>query len=147
MMANIKPNDKILLNSRYHRIVSAVIVLIIFAIALAGYNLLTKPQQPNVILIVLDTVRADRLGCYGNAQDLTPEIDKFARDAVRFDKAFSHAPWTLPSVASIFTSSYPGRHTAGGRLGAFTILPDDAVTIAEVFQRNGAVTGAITNVG
>jgi arylsulfatase A-like enzyme len=144
-MANIKPNN-IIPNSRYYRIVPAVISLIIFAIALAGYYLLTRPQQPNVILIVLDTVRADRLGCYGNELDLTPEIDKFARDAVRFDQAFSHAPWTLPSVASIFTSRYPAQHTAGGRLGAFTVLPDDAVTIAEVFQRNQIVTGAITNV-
>ena len=122
-------------------------ILIVGVLGLLIYHFAaSRPLRQNVILIILDTVRADRLGCYGNHLGLTPEIDKFSRDAVRFDQAFSHAPWTLPSVASIFTSRYPAQHTAGGRLGAFTILPDDAVTIAEVFQRNGAVTGAITNV-
>lgn len=122
-------------------------ILIVGVLGLLIYHFVaSKPPQQNVILIILDTVRADRLGCYGNTEGLTPEIDKFSRDAVRFDQAFSHAPWTLPSVASIFTSRYPAQHTAGGRLGAFTILPDDVVTIAEVFQRSRAVTGAITNV-
>ncbi len=100
----------------------------------------------NVVLIVLDTVRTDRLGCYGNQASITPEIDRFAGGAVQFENAFSHAPWTLPSVASIFTSQYPVQHGAGGHLDAYKILNDDAVTIAEVFQRAGVVTGAITNV-
>lgn len=103
-------------------------------------------RKPNVILIMIDTLRTDRLGCYGSRAGITPEIDKFTRGAVRFEKAFSHAPWTLPSIASLFTSRYPLQHRAGGRLGAFRILSDKAVTIGEVFQRAGITTGAITNV-
>jgi arylsulfatase A-like enzyme len=105
----------------------------------------TPPSQ-NVLLILLDTVRVDRLGCYRSPLGLTPQIDRFASQAVRFERAFAHAPWTLPSVASLLTSRYPQQHGAGGRLGAFTRLSDEAVTVAEVFQRAGAATGAITNV-
>ncbi|MHC4160018.1 MAG: sulfatase, partial [Planctomycetota bacterium] len=105
----------------------------------------TKPQK-NVILIVLDTVRADRLGCYGNTYGITPEIDSFAQESVLFENAFSHAPWTLPSIASLLTSSHPAQHGASGFLGSFTTLKPDAVTLAEVFRSAGAETGAITNV-
>lgn len=104
-----------------------------------------KPNK-NIILIILDTVRADKLGCYGDFSGLTPQIDEFAAKAVRFERAFSHAPWTLPSVASIFTSQYPNQHGAGGQLGSFTKLPDDAVTIAEIFKKAGTETAAIINV-
>jgi len=128
----------------------AAIVLIIITLVVGGHYLLEKASQnlpdKNVILIVIDTVRADRLGCYGSTAGMTPEIDRFSKNAVRFEQAFSHAPWTLPSIASLFTSQYPTQHGAGGHLGSFTILRDDAVTIAELFKRAGSVTGAITNV-
>ncbi len=100
----------------------------------------------NVILILLDTVRVDRLGCYGSAMGLTPEIDRFAETAVRFEQAFAHAPWTLPSVASLYTSRHPMQHGAGGHLGSFRMLPERAVTLAEVLRRQGLSTGAILNV-
>jgi len=121
-----------------------LIVVVAAAYALrAGFML---PAKKNVILIVLDTVRADRLGCYGNEENITPEIDRFAQEAVVFNNAFSHAPWTLPSIASIFTSRYPSGHGAGGLLGKFKKLSADNVTLAEVMQRNEIATGAITNV-
>jgi len=100
----------------------------------------------NVVLIVLDTVRADRLGCYGNTEGITPAIDRFARDAVLFENCYSQAPWTLPAVASILTSAYPDRHGAGGHEGAFTKLRRDIPTLAEVFADAGYATGAVTNV-
>ena len=105
-----------------------------------------KPRAGNVVLIVLDTVRADRLGCYGNTRGLTPHLDRFARESVRFEQAFSHAPWTLPAVASLLTSRYPVHHGAGGRLGALRGLPPAAVMLPEVFQRAGLATGAVVNV-
>jgi len=107
-----------------------------------------EPTNPgrNVILIVVDTLRADRLGCYGNDLGMTPQIDSFARGAVRFENAFSHAPWTLSSIASLFTSQYPGRHQAGGRIGAFRPLREEAVTIAEIARTAGLATGAVVNV-
>ncbi len=136
--------------SKLLKIALVILIIVIIAAVAISYTLLHSPHFPmpsrNVILIVLDTVRADKLGCHGNPLGLTPEIDKFAKSAVRFDQAFAHAPWTLPSVASLFTSQYPSQHGAGGQLGAFYFLPDKAITIAEVFRRADAVTGAIINV-
>ena len=116
-----------------------VVVVVCIALLITSHTL----PQKNIILIVMDTVRTDRLGCYGNSSGMTPEIDGFAYDAVLFENAFSHAPWTLPSIASLLTSTYPAQHGAGGFLGSFKILREDAVTIAEVFQRAGAVTGSV----
>lgn len=128
----------------------ATVCLVFFIVlAAAGYALgagTVSPENKNVILIVLDTVRADRLGSYGSRENITPEIDRFAKDAVVFTNAFSHAPWTLPSIASIFTSRHPGTHGAGGSLGKFKKLNSDNITLAEVMQQNGIATGAVTNV-
>jgi len=133
-----------------------VVVIVLVGIVLAlGYRSLrsespsepeSRPPARKVILIVLDTVRADRLGCYGNALGLTPNIDEFARGAVRFEQAFAHAPWTLPSIASLLTSQHPRQHGAGGQLPQFQMLPPEAVTLGEVFQRAGVATHAIVNV-
>ena len=129
---------------------SALILVLLLGLGLylangAGKFFSAGPRH-NVILILLDTLRADRLGAYGNPSGLTPELDAFAQDAVLFENAYAHAPWTLPSVASIFTAQTPLQHGAGGRLGAFAVLEEKAVTLAEVFQRSGAKTAAITNV-
>lgn len=104
------------------------------------------PAKKNVVLIVADTVRADRLGCYGNTEGITPAIDRFAGDSVLFENCYSQAPWTLPAVTSILTSAYPDRHGAGGHEGAFTKLRRDIPTVAEVFAGAGYATGAVTNV-
>jgi len=138
-------------NSRLQRFLPLLIFLLIAATvaAVVYVTVISTPSVSpckNVILVVLDTVRADRLGCYGNPSGITPEIDKFAKESVLFENAFSQAPWTLPSVASLFTSSYPAQHGAGGFLGRFKMLGEDAVTLAEVFQRCGASTCAIINV-
>jgi arylsulfatase A-like enzyme len=132
----------------------AMILLALALLALvAGVILWRAPWKDsdgaprrNIILILLDTVRVDRLGCYGSAMGLTPEIDRFAETAVRFEQAFAHAPWTLPSVASLYTSRHPMQHGAGGHLGSFRMLPERAVTLAEVLRRQGLSTGAILNV-
>jgi arylsulfatase A-like enzyme len=102
--------------------------------------------QPNVLILILDTTRRDRLGCYGNRMPLTPHLDRFAKSAFQFDGAFSTAPWTLPAIASLYTSRYPGQHGAGGVIGEFTILAEKELTLAEVMTQNGYQTGIITNV-
>ncbi len=73
---------------------------------------------PNVLFIVTDTLRADRLGCYGSDAGLTPYLDQLAAEGLRFSDASSHAPWTLPSIASMLTSLHPAEHGAGGSLAA-----------------------------
>ena len=128
-------------------IISLIILLVVIAAAIGTYKIF-RPVKPrcNVILILLDTVRADRLGCYGNELGLTPNIDKFAETAICFDNAFSQAPWTLPSVASLYTSQYPIQHGAGGRYDAVTALHENSLTIADIFQKANAATHAIINV-
>jgi arylsulfatase A-like enzyme len=69
-------------------------------------------KKPNIVLIILDTVRADHLSCYGYAGKKTPNIDSFASQAVKYNHAYATASWTLPSVASILTGMYPPGHGA-----------------------------------
>jgi arylsulfatase A-like enzyme len=69
-----------------------------------------RADQPNVILIVVDTLRADRLGVYGNTRGHTPELDAIAAQGVAFDRALAQAPWTQPSMASLFCACNPAVH-------------------------------------
>lgn len=97
-------------------------------------------QRRNVLLITLDTTRADRLGCYGYATAQTPGLDNLAAGGVRFNQAFCQVPLTLPSHVSLLTGTYPAcngiRINAGGSLGA------ELPTLAECFQSRGYHTAA-----
>jgi arylsulfatase A-like enzyme len=70
----------------------------------------TAADRPNVILIVIDTLRADRLGAYGDASGHTPELDAIAAEGITFDRALAQAPWTQPSMASLFCGCNPAVH-------------------------------------
>jgi hypothetical protein len=96
-------------------------------------------QPRNLLLITLDTTRADRLGAYGYAQARTPNLDTLAREGVRFDDAAAQAPITGPSHAAILTGRYPARF--GVRDNATTPLPGEAVTLAEILEAKGFATG------
>jgi arylsulfatase A-like enzyme len=112
----------------------------------------------NVLLVVIDTMRADELGCYGGQPDTTPRLDTLAAEGVRFAHASAHAPWTLPSTASLLTSLMPEQHGAGGFVDiaamvrgeeskvSFRGLPEEVDTLAESFQRAGWNTAAVVNV-
>ena len=97
-------------------------------------------DKPNVVLISLDTTRADHLGCYGNADARTPAIDGLARQGVLFSQAASPAPLTLPSHSSIMTGLYPTNH--GVRLNGTNALSQQHTTLAEALSDNGYQTGA-----
>jgi len=103
-------------------------------------------QGPHVLLIIVDTLRADKLGCYGSTLGATPRIDALAAGGTRFEAAYSHAPWTLPACASLFTSRYPFQHGAGGRVPDFTALRPDVHTLAECFRDAGFETAGVVNV-
>jgi len=96
--------------------------------------------RPNVVLITLDTTRADHLGCYGDAGASTPAIDKLAHNGVLFAQAASPTPLTLPAHCSIMTGLYPTYH--GVRLNGNTALSQGHTTLAEVFSGRGYRTGA-----
>ena len=97
------------------------------------------PGEQNILLITVDTLRADALGAYGG-RAATPKMDRLAADGVRFTFAHAHAVMTLPSHASIFTGRYPFDH--GVRDNAGYRLPPDAQTLAEAAKQKGFATGA-----
>lgn len=94
----------------------------------------------NVLLITLDTTRADRLGCYGYTKALTPNLDRLAGQGIQFLNAYTHVPLTLPAHCSILTGTLPLYHQVHNN--GFYALDGQIPTLAEVFQRAGYKTGA-----
>lgn len=94
-----------------------------------------------VLFVTLDTTRADRIGCYGYAGAVTPNLDALAAEGVRFDQAHSTVPVTLPAHASMFTGQVPAVH--GVRYNGMFRLGEDRVTLAERFRDAGWATGAV----
>jgi len=106
----------------------------------------TTRLADNVILVSIDTLRADRLGCYGADRPLTPELDRLAAGGVLFERAYAAAPWTLPSHASLFASEWP--HATGiGTYDAPGHLVPEVVTLAEVLREAGLETAGFTGGG
>jgi len=101
------------------------------------------PAPRSVILITIDTFRADHIGAYGYPRDTTPNIDRFASRATRFDRAFSQRGLTLPAVSSLMTGQYPYRH---GVVGMYKVrLPAAAITLAERLKAAGFRTAAFVS--
>ncbi len=98
-------------------------------------------REPNIILITLDTVRADHVSLYGYSRPTTPRIDKWGRRGVVFENAIAASPWTLPSHASMFTGLLPHQH------GADFAEPLDPSwwTLAEVLSSRGYETAGFTS--
>jgi len=97
---------------------------------------------PNVLLVMVDTLRADHLSCYGSITVKTPQIDALAADGTRWANTFSQASWTRPSVATILTGLYPSSHGAAHKADR---LPDRVDTLAEVLQRGGYRTAGFAD--
>lgn len=102
------------------------------------------PRGAPIIIVDIDTLRPDHLGCYGYHRPTSPEIDAFSREAVLFQWAFSQAPNTGPSQASILTSLYPSVH---GRIKWGEVIPEEVVTLAEELQEGGYATAAFVDGG
>jgi len=103
-------------------------------------KLFVRPSGPNILLIVPDALRPDRLGCYGYNRPTSPYVDKFASEAVVFEKAMSNSPWTKPAMGSVFTSLYPHEHQA---FYWTDNLADRCLTLAEVLRNRNYATFAI----
>jgi arylsulfatase len=114
----------------------------------------TPGARPNIIFVLVDTLRADRLGCYGHPGGLSPMMDELARQGVLFEQAIATSPWTLPSIASIFCGYYPTVHKvtsyrealqmSQGAAGAVRYFGDEFTTLAEVLQANGYLTAGFS---
>ena len=98
--------------------------------------------RPNIVLIVIDTLRADRMGCYGFPANTSPELDEMARGGVRFANVVAQCPWTRPSIGSMLTSLYP--RTIGIYKEMNDSLNDRFVTLPEILQDNGYRTVGLT---
>ncbi|MCC7419797.1 MAG: sulfatase-like hydrolase/transferase [Planctomycetaceae bacterium] len=118
------------------------IVGIIASVVVVGAVLwfVSRPERPHIILITLDTTRADRLGCYGYPKALTPFLDRLAADGILFEQARTPVPLTLPAHASIFTGLRPPEH--GLHSNGQSALPDDVPTLARELESAGYETGA-----
>lgn len=111
-------------------------VLIAFALAACG------EPRPNLLLISIDTLRADKLEAYGHPRPTSPAIAAFAAEGLVVETAISTSPWTLPAHASLLTGLYPTRH---GMQSIVHGLPPEVEPLAERLSAAGFVTGAIVN--
>jgi arylsulfatase A-like enzyme len=100
------------------------------------------PAKPNIILISVDTLRADHLGCYGDPRGTSPNIDRLASAGVLFENGFSPTAWTLPGHASMFSGLTPRRH---GATRAKTAIREDVPLLAEILAQDGYATAAVVN--
>ncbi|RMF93544.1 MAG: hypothetical protein D6734_09810, partial [Candidatus Schekmanbacteria bacterium] len=123
-------------------IIPLLIFAFIFYFSLSGKLSLKENNERkgkyNLLIITIDTLRADRLGCYGFRKNTSPAIDKFADESLLFENAIVQVPFTGPSHASLFTGKYVINH---GVLSNGYKLPDENLTLAEILKDSGYTTG------
>jgi len=136
-----------------------LLVSVSLAAALFSAWLLLRqhPPRPNVVLVVIDTLRADRLPFYGYPKETAPFLSKLAARGVVFDKAYAASSWTAPATASIFSSLYPFQHgVVMGLLAQMKLIrryphikinriPEKVTTLPEVFRRGGYRTFGVSD--
>lgn len=129
------------------------VVAALVVVGSIAFALRPSPRPPvpvNLLLVCIDTLRPDHTSAHGYERKTTPNLDALARTGVRFADATSHAPWTLPSVASLLTSQYPSQHGAAIG-GALRNLQNDiptelgtTATLPSILRRHGRRAHAIT---
>jgi arylsulfatase A-like enzyme len=117
-------------------------LIFITVLAVSGFNptAAAAAEPSSVILIIIDTVRADHLGCYGYDRETSPNLDALAKESVLFKKAISLAPWTTPAIAGMFTGQFPrvlGYHDEA------VVVDEKALCLAEIFRNNGYATAGV----
>ncbi|HEY7819263.1 MAG TPA: sulfatase, partial [Vicinamibacteria bacterium] len=113
------------------------------------------PPRPSIVLVLVDTLRRDYLGFHGFEGPVSPNLDWLAKESTVFENAFTQAPWTKPSIASLFTSLHPDTHGLDNHEGLFGaresqllttgVLPSSAVTLAEALRGAGYRTAAFVS--
>jgi len=111
--------------------------------ALAGHSsFAAPPARPNIIFILVDTLRADHVGCYGYKRDTTPTLDRLAAEGARFDQMIAASGWTMPSVMTMFTSIEPSLH---GAVSSKHALVRGVTTLAAELSKAGYQTVGFTS--
>jgi len=125
-------------------IVAGALLVTALAVVVGPWRLgLRAPAQPSVLLLSIDTLRADHLGCYGGTRVATPNVDRIAADGALFENAACPMPMTRPSLATVHTSLHPREH---GVVNNGVALAPEAVTLAEILAGAGYATAAFTPV-
>ena len=103
-------------------------------------------NHPDVLFVVLDSVRRDRVSAYGHDRETTPNLDRLAEEATLFENAYTPAPWTLPSHSSMFTGLFPSEHgVTNGFSDQSLRLPDSIETLTERLSADGYRTAGFSN--
>ncbi len=126
------------------RLLSRIVRLALLPIALclmAGCSGRPVAEGPNIIILLLDALRSDHLGCYGYERKTSPRIDRLAREGALFKNAYAPSSWTLPSTGSMLTSLYPREHGAANSTSGISQM---AVTLAERMHGAGYDTAAFS---
>jgi len=126
----------------YINLIRIFILAAILLPAAAGCSSSSSTAKYNIVLILVDTLRADHLGCYGYQRPTSPNIDRLAKESTLFEQAFSHSPWTMPSGASIMTSLPPRDH---GITNWKQPLAERHLTLAEQLKKGGFATAAVVS--
>jgi arylsulfatase A-like enzyme len=124
------------------RTTSLAAALAVLALACTSGEDALAPRA-NVLVIVIDTLRADRLGAWGGPRATSPRLDALAGESLLVERAIAQASWTKPSLASLFTSLHPSQHGAVEETTANHLAPS-LVTLAECFAAGGYRTGAVS---
>ena len=123
-----------------------IILSFVLFLTLSCGNTSTAIEKPNVILIIIDTLRADHLSCHGYHRETSPSLDSLAASGTRWENCQAQAPWTLPSTATIFTGLNARQHGTGRRPNWDHCLHSEVPIIPSIFSDAGYRTCGIFNV-
>jgi arylsulfatase A-like enzyme len=121
---------------------------VLLALLLSCWGTPAPKAPPDIVLVVIDTLRADHLGVYGHARPTSPTMDGLAQSGTWFHRAYAQSGWTLPSFTSLLTGTYPHQHRVGRAPfdgSAFGRLGPESTTLPEVLSAQGYVTAAWMN--
>jgi arylsulfatase A-like enzyme/Tfp pilus assembly protein PilF len=140
MVATVKKTKKRFFILAAVAMITLIVGLVLLKTGPSPWERIRKGQDYNCILITVDTLRADRIGCYGFSYIDTPTMDLFASRGIKFERCFSQTPLTLPSHTTIMSGTLPLFH--GVRDNGGFVVPKDLKTLAEVFKSKGYDTAA-----
>jgi len=149
-------------NQSFHRVTrmkQLILLLFLIIISLLSTNrALSQDNQKentkndyNIVLITIDTLRADHLSCYGYERSTTPNIDKIAEQGIIYKNAIAPSSWTVPSMVSLFTSVYPINHgtihgfAKTGKVFDQEVFSDELTTLTEILKVHGYTTFGVTS--
>lgn len=117
------------------------VLSVIAAVCLVGCHRERPGPPPDVFILLIDTLRADRVGWYGDGRGMTPALDRLAAGGTVFQRAYAASSWTNPSIASLFTSRFPSQH---GVSRFESVLAPDELTLAEELAARGYATAGFS---